>query len=145
MFVYYCFFFKYSVSFSFIRLSYYFIHCLFSYWFCCSLLPLLLFVLFVDLFLSFLLFVIVFAFLSPKLMSLDSPSWMLAFSVIRSWVHRVYFVPHKPMLHRFHLYKEILLTASFIYFPRFTSFSRYFLFHFNSSTHQYLDLRFTIK
>lgn len=82
---------------------------------------------------------------SSKLMSLDSPSWMLAFSVIRSWVHRVYFVPHKPMLHRFHLYKEILLTASFIYFPRFTSFSRYFLFHFNSSTHQYLDLRFTIK
>lgn len=82
---------------------------------------------------------------SSKLMSLDSPSWMLAFSVIRSWVHRVYFVPHKPMLHRFHLYKEILLTASFIYFPRFTPFSRYFLFHFNSSTHQYLDLRFTIK
>lgn len=41
--------------------------------------------------------------------------------------------------------KKFLLTASFIYFPRFTPFSRYLLFHFNSSTHQYLDLRFTIK
>lgn len=148
LFVYYCFFFKYSLSFSFIRLSYYFIPGLFSYWFCCSLLPLLLFVLFVDLFLSFLLFVIVFASLFKvdvtRLTVLDvgfqCHSFVGASCLFRATQTNA---PSISSLQRnFYL---LLLSFIFLILHRFLDYFFYFLFHFNSSTHQYLDLRFIIK